>query len=115
MKPIRMINRSAIALVLIVMLSITALATNSYAHNVYAAGSKAYSVLNTDSAVYGYVYIEVQDRNGNILTNNENSANTTKLTTSVHYSGYSTHYKARGTFHARIDGVYKTGEKFCYT
>lgn len=82
---------------------------------VYAAGSKAYSVLNTDSAVYGYVYIEVQDRNGNILTNNENSANTTKLTTSVNYSGYSTHYKARGTFHARIDGVYKTGEKFCYT
>ena len=109
MEPIRMINRSAIALVLIVMLSITALATNSYAHNVYAAGSKAYSVLNTDSAVYGYVYIEVQDRNGNILTN------TTKLTTSVNYSGYSTHYKARGTFHARIDGVYKTGEKFCYT
>ena len=115
MKPIRMINRSAIALVLIVMLSITALATNSYAHNVYAAGSKAYSVLNTDSAVYGYVYIEVQDRNGNILTNNENSANTTKLTTSVNYSGYSTHYKARGTFHSRIDGVYKTGKKFCYT
>ena len=74
MKPIRMINRSAIALVLIVMLSITALATNSYAHNVYAAGSKAYSVLNTDSAVYGYVYIEVQDRNGNILTKNEKTA-----------------------------------------
>lgn len=115
MKTMRIIKQGTIALVLTVVLLITVYAANSYAHSVYAAGSKAYSKLNTDSAVYGYVYIEVQDKEGNRLTNNENYGNTTSLTTSVDYSNYPTNYRVRGAFHATIDGVYKSGEKYCYT
>lgn len=109
------ISRNTIAIILATAMSFSVFAANSYAHSVYAAGSKAYSKLNTDSPVYGYVYIEVQDKNGNRLINNDNYGTSTSLTTSVNYASYSNHYRARGTFHATIDGIYKNGEKYCYT
>lgn len=103
------------ALLIIGSLTVPTFASNSYAHNVYAVGSNAYSILTLDTAVYGYVYIEVQDKNGTVLVNNENYGTSTRLSTSANYSSYTTHYKARGVFHATIDGEYKTSSKTCYT
>jgi hypothetical protein len=115
MKIAQAAKRALIICVLTVVFSIAVFAANSYSHNVYAAGSKAYSKLTTDSAVYGYVYIEVQDKDDNVLVNNENYGNTTKLVTSVDYSSYPAHNHARGVFHATIDGTYKSSEKYCNT